>query len=229
MTNLEKNKYNTESETGVGFPVFLPFHLRPGNEHFTFPKGLRKDRRIERFAFQLREDQPHLPSRARHLAFQIHFSVSPGLLPLWAAASTSPLSPSRVRRLHLARGSAQRLDVITARLPSHHRCPGHAPRRCALTYLRRARSLRVQASRAGCVSAPRPEPTRFPWLFLSVMFPAVSSPRTPVSGTRRGPLGGVGPGSTPRATSRKGLSLGSAVNSPVLFSPVGRRSSLSSR
>ncbi|KAM7050152.1 nuclear pore complex protein Nup133 [Molossus nigricans] len=61
------------------------------------------------------------------------------------------------------------------------------------------------------------------------MFPAVSSPRTPVSGTRRGPLGGVGAGSTPRATSRKGLALGSAVNSPVLFSPVGRRSSLSSR
>ncbi|XP_036133411.1 nuclear pore complex protein Nup133 [Molossus molossus] len=61
------------------------------------------------------------------------------------------------------------------------------------------------------------------------MFPAVSSPRTPMSGTRRGPLGGVGAGSTPRATSRKGLALGSAVNSPVLFSPVGRRSSLSSR
>ncbi|XP_077933815.1 nuclear pore complex protein Nup133 isoform X1 [Halichoerus grypus] len=61
------------------------------------------------------------------------------------------------------------------------------------------------------------------------MFPAVSSPRTPGPGTRRGPLGGVGPGSTPRATSRKGLSLASAVSSPVLFSPVGRRSSLSSR
>ncbi|KAF3823823.1 hypothetical protein GH733_006827 [Mirounga leonina] len=54
------------------------------------------------------------------------------------------------------------------------------------------------------------------------MFPAVSSPRTPGPGTRRGPLGGVGPGSTPRATSRKGLSLASAVSSPVLFSPVGR-------
>ncbi|XP_045293385.1 nuclear pore complex protein Nup133 isoform X2 [Leopardus geoffroyi] len=61
------------------------------------------------------------------------------------------------------------------------------------------------------------------------MFPAVSSPRTPGPGTRRGPLAGVGPGSTPRATSRKGLSLGSAVSSPALFSPVGRRSSLSSR
>ena len=64
---------------------------------------------------------------------------------------------------------------------------------------------------------------------LSVMFPAVSSPRTPGTGTRRGPLGGVGPGSTPRATSRKGLTLGSSVSSPVLFSPAGRRSSLSSR
>nr|XP_003415271.1 nuclear pore complex protein Nup133 isoform X1 [Loxodonta africana] len=61
------------------------------------------------------------------------------------------------------------------------------------------------------------------------MFPAVSSPRTPGPGSRRGPLGGMGPGSTPRAASRKGLSLGSAVSSPVLFSPVGRRSSLSSR
>ncbi|XP_055986675.1 nuclear pore complex protein Nup133 isoform X1 [Sorex fumeus] len=61
------------------------------------------------------------------------------------------------------------------------------------------------------------------------MYPAVSSPRTPGPGSRRGPLGGVGPGSTPRATSRKGLSLGSAISSPVLFSPVGRRSSLSSR
>uniref|UniRef100_A0A8D0P151 Nuclear pore complex protein Nup133 n=1 Tax=Sus scrofa TaxID=9823 RepID=A0A8D0P151_PIG len=61
------------------------------------------------------------------------------------------------------------------------------------------------------------------------MFPAVSSPRTPGPGARRGPLGGVGPGSTPRATSRKGLALGSAVSSPVLFSPVGRRSSVSSR
>uniref|UniRef100_A0A8C8ZAJ9 Nuclear pore complex protein Nup133 n=1 Tax=Prolemur simus TaxID=1328070 RepID=A0A8C8ZAJ9_PROSS len=61
------------------------------------------------------------------------------------------------------------------------------------------------------------------------MFPAVPSPRTPGPGSRRGPLAGVGPGSTPRATSRKGLSLGSAVSSPVLFSPVGRRSSLSSR
>uniref|UniRef100_A0A8C4LUI4 Nuclear pore complex protein Nup133 n=1 Tax=Equus asinus asinus TaxID=83772 RepID=A0A8C4LUI4_EQUAS len=61
------------------------------------------------------------------------------------------------------------------------------------------------------------------------MFPAVSSPRTPGPGARRGPLGGVGPSSTPRATSRKGLSMGSAVSSPVLFSPVGRRSSLSSR
>eukprot|EP00070_Physeter_catodon_P030612 XP_028337506.1 nuclear pore complex protein Nup133 isoform X2 [Physeter catodon] len=61
------------------------------------------------------------------------------------------------------------------------------------------------------------------------MFPAVSSPRTPGPGARRGPLGGVGPGSTPRATSRKGLALGSSVSSPVLFSPAGRRSSLSSR
>ncbi|XP_037366089.1 nuclear pore complex protein Nup133 [Talpa occidentalis] len=61
------------------------------------------------------------------------------------------------------------------------------------------------------------------------MFPSVSSPRTPGPGARRGPLGAVGPGSTPRAASRKGLSLGSAINSPVLFSPVGRRSSLSSR
>uniref|UniRef100_A0A8C2R2D5 Nucleoporin Nup133/Nup155-like C-terminal domain-containing protein n=1 Tax=Capra hircus TaxID=9925 RepID=A0A8C2R2D5_CAPHI len=61
------------------------------------------------------------------------------------------------------------------------------------------------------------------------MFPAVSSPRTPGTGTRRGPLGGVGPGSTPRATSRKGLTLASSVSSPVLFSPAGRRSSLSSR
>uniref|UniRef100_A0A8C0R8X2 Nuclear pore complex protein Nup133 n=1 Tax=Canis lupus dingo TaxID=286419 RepID=A0A8C0R8X2_CANLU len=61
------------------------------------------------------------------------------------------------------------------------------------------------------------------------MFPAVSSPRTPGPGTRRGPLGGVGPGSTPRTASRKGLCLGSAVSSPVVFSPVGRRSSLSSR
>lgn len=61
------------------------------------------------------------------------------------------------------------------------------------------------------------------------MFPAVSSPRTPGTGTRRGPLGGVGPGSTPRATSRKGLTLGSSLSSPVLFSPAGRRSSLSSR
>ncbi|XDA90985.1 hypothetical protein R6Z07F_020596 [Ovis aries] len=61
------------------------------------------------------------------------------------------------------------------------------------------------------------------------MFPAFSSPRTPGTGTRRGPLGGVGPGSTPRATSRKGLTLASSVSSPVLFSPAGRRSSLSSR
>lgn len=50
-----------------------------------------------------------------------------------------PTLPTRVRRLHLARGSAQRLDVITARPPSQRRCPGHAPRRGALmTYLRRA-------------------------------------------------------------------------------------------
>ncbi|XP_066091023.1 nuclear pore complex protein Nup133 [Saccopteryx bilineata] len=61
------------------------------------------------------------------------------------------------------------------------------------------------------------------------MFPAVSSPRTPGPGTRRAPLGGVGPGSTPRTASRKSLALGSAVSSPVLFSPVGLRSSLSSR
>ncbi|KAM9245164.1 nuclear pore complex protein Nup133 [Dugong dugon] len=61
------------------------------------------------------------------------------------------------------------------------------------------------------------------------MFPAVPSPRTPGPGSRRGPLGGIGPSSTPRAAGRKGLSLGSAVSSPVLFSPVGRRSSLSSR
>ncbi|XP_003791033.1 nuclear pore complex protein Nup133 [Otolemur garnettii] len=61
------------------------------------------------------------------------------------------------------------------------------------------------------------------------MFPAVPSPRTPGPGSRRGPLAGVGPGSTPRAASRKGLSLGSAISSPVLFSPVGRRSSVSSR
>ncbi|XP_020024420.1 nuclear pore complex protein Nup133 isoform X3 [Castor canadensis] len=61
------------------------------------------------------------------------------------------------------------------------------------------------------------------------MFPAASSPRTPGVGSRRGPLAGVGPGSTPRAASRRGLSLGSAVSSPVLFSPGGRRSSLSSR
>ncbi|XP_053463567.1 nuclear pore complex protein Nup133 isoform X2 [Nycticebus coucang] len=61
------------------------------------------------------------------------------------------------------------------------------------------------------------------------MFPAVPSPRTPGPGSRRGPLAAVGPGSTPRASSRKGLSLGSAINSPVLFSPVGRRSSVSSR
>ncbi|XP_010988176.2 nuclear pore complex protein Nup133 isoform X1 [Camelus dromedarius] len=61
------------------------------------------------------------------------------------------------------------------------------------------------------------------------MFPAVSSPRTPGPGARRGPLGGAGPGSTPRSTSRKGLALGSVVSSPALFSPVGRRSSLSSR
>ncbi|KAK7800044.1 hypothetical protein U0070_000925 [Myodes glareolus] len=60
------------------------------------------------------------------------------------------------------------------------------------------------------------------------MFPGVSSPRTPGPGTRRGPLVGIGPASTPRA-SRRGLSLGSAVCSPVLFSPVGRRSSVSSR
>nr|XP_042134704.1 nuclear pore complex protein Nup133 [Peromyscus maniculatus bairdii] len=60
------------------------------------------------------------------------------------------------------------------------------------------------------------------------MFPSVSSPRTPGPGTRRGPLVGIGPASTPRA-SRRGLSLGSAVSSPVLFSPVGRRSSVSSR
>ncbi|XP_006146075.1 nuclear pore complex protein Nup133 [Tupaia chinensis] len=61
------------------------------------------------------------------------------------------------------------------------------------------------------------------------MFPAVPSPRTPGPGSRRGLLAGVGPGSTPRAASRKGLSLGSAVSSPALFSRVGRRSSLSSR
>ncbi|XP_004453427.2 nuclear pore complex protein Nup133 [Dasypus novemcinctus] len=61
------------------------------------------------------------------------------------------------------------------------------------------------------------------------MFPGVPSPRTPGTGSRRGPLGGIGPASTPRAASRKGLSLGSAVSSPVVFSPVGRRSSQSSR
>ncbi|KAH0519864.1 Nuclear pore complex protein Nup133 [Microtus ochrogaster] len=60
------------------------------------------------------------------------------------------------------------------------------------------------------------------------MFPGVSSPRTPGPGTRRGPLVGIGPASTP-ITSRRGLSLGSAVSLPVLFSPVGRRSSVSSR
>nr|XP_012315270.1 nuclear pore complex protein Nup133 [Aotus nancymaae] len=61
------------------------------------------------------------------------------------------------------------------------------------------------------------------------MFPAAPSPRTPGPGSRRGPLVGLGPGSTPRTASRKGLPLGSAVSSPMLFSPVGRRSSLSSR
>ncbi|XP_077005521.1 nuclear pore complex protein Nup133 [Tamandua tetradactyla] len=61
------------------------------------------------------------------------------------------------------------------------------------------------------------------------MFPGVPSPRTPGPGSRRGPLGGVGPASTPRVLSRKGLTLGSGMSSPVLFSPVGRRSSLSSR
>ncbi|XP_062067032.1 nuclear pore complex protein Nup133 isoform X2 [Lepus europaeus] len=61
------------------------------------------------------------------------------------------------------------------------------------------------------------------------MFPAVPSPRTPGPGSRRGLLAGVGAGSTPRTASRRGLSLGSAVSSPALFSPVGRRSSLSSR
>ncbi|XP_069911983.1 nuclear pore complex protein Nup133 isoform X3 [Oryctolagus cuniculus] len=61
------------------------------------------------------------------------------------------------------------------------------------------------------------------------MFPAVPSPRTPGPGSRRGPPAGVGAGSTPRTASRRGLSLGSAVSSPALFSPVGRRSSLSSR
>ncbi|XP_046288032.1 nuclear pore complex protein Nup133 isoform X2 [Marmota monax] len=60
------------------------------------------------------------------------------------------------------------------------------------------------------------------------MFPAVPSLRTPGPGSRRGPLAGVG-GSTPRATSRRGPSLGSAVGTPGPFSPVGRRSSLSSR
>ncbi|KAM5143811.1 nuclear pore complex protein Nup133 [Callospermophilus lateralis] len=61
------------------------------------------------------------------------------------------------------------------------------------------------------------------------MFPAVPSLRTPGPGSRRGPLAGVGPGSTPRATSRRGLSLGSGAGTPGPFSPVGRRSSLSSR
>ncbi|KAM6185565.1 nuclear pore complex protein Nup133 [Rhynchocyon petersi] len=61
------------------------------------------------------------------------------------------------------------------------------------------------------------------------MFPAVPSPRTPAPGSRRGPLSGIGPGSTPRTASRKGLPLASAVSSPVVFSPAGRRSSLSSR
>ncbi|XP_051849581.1 nuclear pore complex protein Nup133 [Antechinus flavipes] len=62
------------------------------------------------------------------------------------------------------------------------------------------------------------------------MFSAASaSPRTPGPGVRRGPLGGTTPGSTPRTASRKGLALGSAVGSPGLFSPVSRRSSLSTR
>uniref|UniRef100_A0A0P6K367 Nuclear pore complex protein Nup133 n=1 Tax=Heterocephalus glaber TaxID=10181 RepID=A0A0P6K367_HETGA len=61
------------------------------------------------------------------------------------------------------------------------------------------------------------------------MFPAIPSPRTPGPGSRRVPLVGIGPNSTPRAGSRRGQSLGSAVFSPVLFSPVSRRSSLSSR
>ncbi|XP_040843995.1 nuclear pore complex protein Nup133 isoform X1 [Ochotona curzoniae] len=62
------------------------------------------------------------------------------------------------------------------------------------------------------------------------MFSAGASPRTPAAGSRRGPLPAAGLGSTPRAASRRGLAaLGSAVSSPALFSPVGRRSSLSSR
>ncbi|XP_003473451.1 nuclear pore complex protein Nup133 isoform X1 [Cavia porcellus] len=61
------------------------------------------------------------------------------------------------------------------------------------------------------------------------MFPGIPSPRTPGPGSRRLPLVGIGPNSTPRAASRRGQSLGSAVFSPVLFSPVSRRSSLSSR
>ncbi|KAH0520519.1 Nuclear pore complex protein Nup133 [Microtus ochrogaster] len=60
------------------------------------------------------------------------------------------------------------------------------------------------------------------------MFPGVSSPRTPGPGTRRGLLVGIGPASTPK-TSRRGLSLGSAVSLLVVFSPVGGRSSVSSR
>ncbi|XP_006902128.1 PREDICTED: nuclear pore complex protein Nup133 [Elephantulus edwardii] len=61
------------------------------------------------------------------------------------------------------------------------------------------------------------------------MFPAVLSPRTPGPGSRRGPLVGSGASSTPRAANRKSLPLASAVSSPVLFSPVGRRSSFSAR
>ncbi|KAM4828637.1 nuclear pore complex protein Nup133 [Thomomys bottae] len=61
------------------------------------------------------------------------------------------------------------------------------------------------------------------------MFPTVPSPRTPGPGSRRAALAGAGPASTPRAAGRRGLPVGAAAGSPALFSPVGRRSSLSSR
>uniref|UniRef100_A0A8C0RJ30 Nucleoporin Nup133/Nup155-like C-terminal domain-containing protein n=1 Tax=Canis lupus familiaris TaxID=9615 RepID=A0A8C0RJ30_CANLF len=177
----------------------------------------------------------------------------PGLSSLASLRLPTPAGPRRPQRSHLSDHAPR----PTAPLPRHYRAPSHRPHhtpRLGAALLRltaRSAPATLQSPELGAVFLRHHcAPSRL-WVFKlraraelqaapagsarsvsplpSVMFPAVSSPRTPGPGTRRGPLGGVGPGSTPRTASRKGLCLGSAVSSPVVFSPVGRRSSLSSR
>ena len=203
---------------------------------------LRRDQHTETLVFRLPGGQPHPSGSRGPRAFQSRFPEAPDTRRPPKAPKESPLRPRPAadcaaprhyrapshRPHHTPRLGAALLRLTARSAPAtlqspelgavflRHHC---APSRLWVFKLRARAEL--QAAPAGSARSVSPLP--------SVMFPAISSPRTPGPGTRRGPLGGVGPGSTPRTASRKGLCLGSAVSSPVVFSPVGRRSSLSSR